>query len=186
MLPPRSRMARQTWNPLQPGMSRSQTTASGWCSLTSWMPPSPSPASSTFQPATVSHLPINLRKLASSSMTRIVFIWRRCRMFSFLPGKNKHLTGKSALSFTPVPFTVFPVRWWKILLMVTVAAFAFDAEAAGARIIKVLPHLLDRDSRHTLSPSLYERDAYQSFLRKNADQCAGLRFDVQWKAKATD
>ena len=50
-------------------------------------------------------------------------------------------------------------------------------------IIKVLPHLLDRDGRHTLSPSLYERDAYQAFLRKNPDQCRGLRFDIQWKAK---
>jgi len=107
-------------------------------------------------------------------------------MLPFLSGKNKHLTGKSALSFVPAPFTVFPVRWWKMLPMVILAGFAFDAEAAGARIIKVLPHLLDRDGRHTLSPSLYERDAYQSFLRKNPDKCAGLRFDVQWKAKATD
>src|SRR5256885_6498812 len=66
------------------------------------------------------------------------------------------------------------------------AGFASPTEAATARIIKVLPHLLDRKGRHTLSPSLYERDAYQGFLRKNPDQCSGLRFDVQWKAKRVD
>jgi hypothetical protein len=41
--------------------------------------------------------------------------------------------------------------------------------------------MLDLKGRHTLSPSLYERDAYQAFLRKNPDQCSGVRFDVQWK-----
>ena len=76
------------------------------------------------------------------------------------------------------------MRWLKLLLLlVFFAARSPDAEAASAKIIKVLPHLLDREGRHSLSPSLYERDAYQAFLRKNPDLCAGLRFDVQWKAK---
>jgi len=76
------------------------------------------------------------------------------------------------------------MRWFKLLPVVLfLSASALGAEAATGRIIKVLPHLLDRDGRHTLSPSLYERDAYQAFLRKNPDQCSGLRFDVQWKAK---
>ncbi len=56
-------------------------------------------------------------------------------------------------------------------------------EAADAKIIKVLPHYLDLEGRHSLSPSLYERDAYQALLRKNPDRCSALRFDVQWKAK---
>jgi len=64
-------------------------------------------------------------------------------------------------------------------------ASALGAEAAPAKIIKVLPHRLDREGRHALSPSLYERDAYQAFLRKNPDKCSGLRFDIQWKAKRT-
>ena len=76
------------------------------------------------------------------------------------------------------------MRWLKLLLLlVFFAARSPDAEAASAKIIKVLPHLLDREGRHSLSPSLYERDAYQSFLRKNPDLCAGLRFEVQWKSK---
>jgi len=74
------------------------------------------------------------------------------------------------------------MRWFKLLPVVLFFS-ALGAESATAKIIKVLPHLLDRDGRHTLSPSLYERDAYQAFLRKHPDQCSGLRFDVQWKAK---
>ena len=73
-----------------------------------------------------------------------------------------------------------------LLLLILTAGFAFHAGAATARIVKVLPHLLDNEGRHTLSPSLYERDAYQAFLRKNPDKCSGLRFDVQWKVKAAD
>src|ERR1041384_6606704 len=56
-------------------------------------------------------------------------------------------------------------------------------QAASARIIKVLPHYLDQEGRHSLSPSLYERDAYQAFLRENPDKRSALRFDVNWKAK---
>ncbi len=74
-------------------------------------------------------------------------------------------------------------RFKLLLLLVLLAARVPAGEAASAKIIKVLPHLLDRQSRHSLSPSLYERDAYQAFLRKNPDQCSGLRFDVQWRAK---
>jgi len=76
------------------------------------------------------------------------------------------------------------MRWLKLLpLLIFLVGRAPDAVAASAKIIKVLPHLLDRDGRHSLSPSLYERDAYQAFLRKNPASCSGLRFDVQWKAK---
>jgi hypothetical protein len=57
------------------------------------------------------------------------------------------------------------------------------AEAASGRIIKVLPHYLDSDGRHTLSPSLFERDAYQEILRANPDQRSARRFDIQWKAR---
>ena len=73
-----------------------------------------------------------------------------------------------------------------LLQLILAAGFALNAEAATARIVKVLPHLLDNEGRHTLSPSLYERDAYQAFLRKNPDKCSGLRFDVQWKVKPAD
>lgn len=57
------------------------------------------------------------------------------------------------------------------------------AQAAEGKIIKVLPHLLDAQGRNTLSPSLYERDAYQAYLRKHPELCSALRFDVQWKRR---
>lgn len=71
-----------------------------------------------------------------------------------------------------------------ILCSFIVVWFCSAAEAAEAKIIKVLPHYLDLEGRHSLSPSLYERDAYQDYLRKNRDQRSALRFDIQWKAKA--
>ena len=55
--------------------------------------------------------------------------------------------------------------------------------AADGKIHKVLPHFVDKEGRHTLSPSLYERDAYQAQLRNNPQQRGGLRFDVHWKAR---
>jgi hypothetical protein len=53
--------------------------------------------------------------------------------------------------------------------------------AADAQIIKVLPHLLDLKGRHTIHPSLYERDGYQAYLRRQPAERSALRFDVQWK-----
>ena len=76
------------------------------------------------------------------------------------------------------------MRWFTLLpLLLLFSGRAPGAETASAKIIKVLPHRLDHDGRHSLSPSLYERDAYQAFLRKHPDLCSGLRFDIQWKAK---
>lgn len=59
------------------------------------------------------------------------------------------------------------------------------AQAGGAQVKKVLPHLLDREGRHALSPSLFERDAYQAHLRTHPELCSGLRLDVNWKARDT-
>ena len=56
-----------------------------------------------------------------------------------------------------------------------------SVDAASAHLKKVLPHFIDRDGLHTLSPSLYERDAYQRELRRKPELRSGLRFDVQWK-----
>jgi hypothetical protein len=58
-----------------------------------------------------------------------------------------------------------------------------QATAGSARIYKVLPHLLDRQGRHALAPSLYERDAYQAYLRRHPQECSALRFDVHWRVQ---
>ncbi len=54
--------------------------------------------------------------------------------------------------------------------------------AADAKVRKVLPNLVDLEGRASLHPSLYERDAYQAYLRKNPDLVGGMRFDVLWSA----
>jgi len=59
----------------------------------------------------------------------------------------------------------------------------WSAQAATGRVIKVLPQFLDLKGRNSLSPSLYERDAYQALLRLETNQCSGMRFHVQWKIK---
>ena len=61
---------------------------------------------------------------------------------------------------------------------------ALSAGAATGKVVKVLPHFLDLKGRHTLSPSLYDRDAYQAQLRLHPEQRSALRFDVQWRALA--
>jgi hypothetical protein len=69
------------------------------------------------------------------------------------------------------------------LLALALGVFVPAGEAASGRILKVLPHYLDREGRVALSPSLFERDAYQAQLRQHREQCSGLRFDVHWKAR---
>ena len=56
------------------------------------------------------------------------------------------------------------------------------AQAASRKILKVLPQYLDLQGRHTLSPSLYERDAYQVVLRDHPEQRSGLRFMISWRS----
>jgi hypothetical protein len=79
------------------------------------------------------------------------------------------------------------MRWFNLLLICAgLLGAGSNLEAATNRIIKVLPHFLDLLGRQSLSPSLYERDAYQARLRANSDQRSALQFDVQWKAKVKD
>ena len=56
--------------------------------------------------------------------------------------------------------------------------------AAETRILKVLPLYLDSEGRHALSPSLFERDAYQDKLRRRPELQAGLKLEVQFQAAA--
>ncbi|MEO7675536.1 MAG: hypothetical protein ABIV39_02095 [Verrucomicrobiota bacterium] len=58
--------------------------------------------------------------------------------------------------------------------------FANAASASDPRLKKVLPQLIDTKERSSLSPSLYERDAYQAFLRAHSGERGGIRFAVLW------
>jgi len=69
-----------------------------------------------------------------------------------------------------------------ILFLLICCLWTAQAQAASGTVIKVLPHFVDLKGRHTLSPSLYDRDAYQARLRLHPEQRSGMRFDVLWKA----
>ncbi len=74
-----------------------------------------------------------------------------------------------------------PICW--LCVAIASVAFCWPTDAATGRIIKVLPEFLDLQGHTSLSPSLYERDAYQAVLRAHPERRSGLRFYVQWKTK---
>jgi hypothetical protein len=75
------------------------------------------------------------------------------------------------------------MRSFVIALAVCSLAIAVTADAATGKVIKVLPEFLDLKGRNSLTPSLYERDAYQAQLRQHPELRSGLRFYIQWKIK---
>ena len=82
-----------------------------------------------------------------------------------------------------LPFTA--VRALKFLLPLFLAWPGLSAQAAAAKVLKVLPQFLDRQGRHAVSPSLFDRDAYQAQLRRRPEERSGLRFAINWKAPAS-
>jgi hypothetical protein len=71
------------------------------------------------------------------------------------------------------------------IFLLTLGLFvtAHAADAATGRVSKVLPLLLDQKGRTALSPSLYDRDAYQAVLRRDTNLVSAIRYDIQWSAK---
>ena len=72
---------------------------------------------------------------------------------------------------------------WPGIASLIVLASAIVANAESAKVIKVLPHLLDLKGRSAVHPSLFDRDAYQQELRASHTNRSAIRFDIQWKAK---
>lgn len=77
---------------------------------------------------------------------------------------------------------LFPVY---CVLAVLLSQIAHAAEVSG-RVLKVLPQFLDQKGQTSLTPSLYDRDAYQSFLKKHPGKISTLRFAIQWKANTKE
>lgn len=80
-------------------------------------------------------------------------------------------------------FKHFDVRRAVLTILLSFLAVTLPAQAAEQRVIKVLPHLLDKNGKHAVSPSLFDRDAYQAWLRQHPAEQSGIRYDVQWKSK---
>jgi len=59
---------------------------------------------------------------------------------------------------------------------------AHAADAVTGRVVKVLPFLMDKQGRIAPSPSLFDRDAYQAYLRDHTNLVSAVRFDVLWEA----
>jgi hypothetical protein len=71
-------------------------------------------------------------------------------------------------------------RLLMILFLLGSLSAAFASDAVSGRVVKVLPLLLDHQGRDAVSPSLFDRDAYQAWLR-STNQVSALRFDVWCK-----
>lgn len=71
-------------------------------------------------------------------------------------------------------------------LLVCLLAASFGARGEEGRIFKVLPQYLDKQGRHTISASLFGRDAYQAKLRKYPQDRGGMRMAVEWNAHGAD
>jgi hypothetical protein len=67
------------------------------------------------------------------------------------------------------------------LLLLGLLPVAFAGDAVTGCVIKVLPFFLDLKGQNALSPSLYDRDAYQAYLLRRPEQRSAIRFDVLWK-----
>jgi hypothetical protein len=79
-------------------------------------------------------------------------------------------------------FSVMRRRFFLTTLCCLLAT-SFAAPAATGRVLKVLPFFLDHDGQRARSPSLYDRDAYQAYLRDHPDKRSGVTFDIQWKIR---
>ena len=71
------------------------------------------------------------------------------------------------------------------LLLLGSLSTVMAGDAATGRVVKVLPFFLDLKGQVALSPSLYDRDAYQAYLRRHTNQRSAIRFDVLWKTSET-
>ena len=68
-----------------------------------------------------------------------------------------------------------------ITILAVFVSFASFAAVTG-EVVKVLPFLLDAHGQIAKSPSLFDRDAYQAYLREHTNEISGVRYDILWKA----
>ena len=68
-----------------------------------------------------------------------------------------------------------------LLLLAVLPALGGGVEKG--RIVKMLPLFLNSKGHDALSPSLYDRDAYQAYLRQHPNEISAIRFDVLWQVE---
>lgn len=67
-----------------------------------------------------------------------------------------------------------------IFLLLISLAVSSATDTMTGNIVKVLPLFLNLQGHDALTPSLYDRDAYQVHLRAHTNEVSGMRFDVLW------
>jgi hypothetical protein len=70
-----------------------------------------------------------------------------------------------------------------ILMLLGANTLWAGQSVSPGRIIKTLPLLLDKKGHDALSPSLFDRDAYQAYLLQHTNEISALRFDILWQVK---
>src|SRR5277367_881589 len=76
-------------------------------------------------------------------------------------------------------------RFLMTLLLLGSLSAASAADAPTGHIVKMLPLFLDLKGHDAVSPSLFDRDAYQVYLRAHTNEISAIRFDVLWKASGS-
>lgn len=77
-----------------------------------------------------------------------------------------------------------PQKLVTALLLLGSVLVASAATSVSGHVVKVLPLYLDHNGRDAISPSLFDRDAYQARLREHPEEVSTMRFDVLWKGSA--
>lgn len=111
----------------------------------------------------------------------------RCLPYSIVaPAQQTPIEIRCCESLVSYNAAVFARRIKICALLFLAIPFCAAAQSATLRIKKVLPHLIDAKGRNSISPSLFERDAYQVYLRTHPSECAGIRFEVLWSGDSRD
>lgn len=77
-------------------------------------------------------------------------------------------------------------RLLMILFLLGSLSAASAADVATGRVVKGLPLFFDLKGRAATSQSLFDRDAYQAYLRQHMNEISAVRFDVLWSASHAD
>ena len=91
-----------------------------------------------------------------------------------------------SVEFISVKVIVPPMHRLLMVLFLIGSFSASAADTATGRVVKVLPLVLDLKGRAALSPSLFDRDAYQAYLRLHTNEISAVRFDVLWSTSHAD
>ena len=72
-------------------------------------------------------------------------------------------------------------RFLMMLLLLLAALPSYGEGVEKGRIVKMLPLFLNSKGHDAVSPSLYDRDAYQAYLRRHPNEISAIRCDVLWQ-----